>query len=871
MRQEVGTVSPGFEYLIENVAMKIPTVCLIFFFLTSAGVLLGQPAPLSAEQQLEQLKQTFESKLDAIKERDSKFRLSLDKGYLSSLLSLERELKESGKLEPLLPLREERERFTRDQRVDQVTEGAPGHLKRIQEHYLRRLVELDLARSKEIHDLGSAYAQALKRLQESATKRGEIDGAVNVKAVRAELATHAELIAATKHLEEGRAEQERIRQQKEANEEIRAVLKNYRLIYDLDLAKLGRPVRYDVDESTRFVGEFDRIAYWLELQKPGEETKFVCVSMDAFTDEATKIGVPTTGSQAAFQTNLAKLNVLSNVEGIQQGQDLPGGNIEFWPNKYAPFNGANIPGASGEEFDFGDQKGPLENGYGCMQVHNHAAGHTIFAINNWNAGAKADIGIGNSPGQHRDWTLAGNGEQYQSKRLRILVRPTGKPGKPKELGWERSYAAGKTDVNGQFLGGSEIFHIESHKGKLYAATSYWEDENNTYYSNGKRNQWAQVLVKDSKTSPWREDYDTGDDRGVLRPEILQSVTFTKPNPDVNLLFLATYRTDHSKYYVDIMVRNDATGKWIKTTPHSGPKVPDAHDFSVRAMRVYTDRVTREERIFVTVGIQGVLSGVYDPKVPGWIRWDPLHPVKFSERALSMCEANNSLVIGAGDAVWRREDGRSPSYSMVHDLRDLVDNPVQPAIGGIRGMTTIDNPNGPGDSLLFLWSNADAKGYCGSMYRLDHDGRGGYTRHEDVRLASAVQEELGVHPSFILGAYSYVQPVLNPVTRKINHLVGLYVQLPHGKHAYPTWSDKNIYMGGLFAIRDEKGRYTINEVNGRHNGSDTPLTTVRAIEPSPFRNDTDVYFGGHDCAFRRSTNFAWMYKAPLRTVLRLSKD
>ncbi|MBC8347290.1 MAG: hypothetical protein H8E24_01550, partial [Verrucomicrobia bacterium] len=128
---------------------------------------------------------------------------------------------------------------------------------------------------------------------------------------------------------------------------------------------------------------------------------------------------------------------------------------------------------------------------------------------------------------------------------------------------------------------------------------------------------------------------------------------------------------------------------------------------------------------------------------------------------------------------------------------------------------------------------------------------------------------GVYPSFILGSYSYVQPVRNPVTRKINHLVGLYVQLQHGKHSYPTWDKtKKIYMGGLFAIRDDKGRYTINEVNGRHNGSDTPLTTVRAIEPSPFRNDMDVYFGGHDCANIMSTNFAWMYKAPLRTVLRL---
>ena len=38
----------------------------------------------------------------------------------------------------------------------------------------------------------------------------------------------------------------------DANHEVRAVLRNYKLIFDLDLAKLGRSVRYDVDESTNF-------------------------------------------------------------------------------------------------------------------------------------------------------------------------------------------------------------------------------------------------------------------------------------------------------------------------------------------------------------------------------------------------------------------------------------------------------------------------------------------------------------------------------------------------------------------------------------------------------------------------------------------
>jgi sialate O-acetylesterase len=58
-----------------------------------------------------------------------------------------------------------------------------------------------------------------------------------------------------------------------------------------------------------------------------------------------------------------------------------------------------------------------------MQVHNHAAGQTVFAINNWRAGAAADIGIGNSPGDTRDWTFSGSSRAWSSKRLRVFVRP----------------------------------------------------------------------------------------------------------------------------------------------------------------------------------------------------------------------------------------------------------------------------------------------------------------------------------------------------------------------------------------------------------------------------------------------------------------
>jgi len=119
------------------------------------------------------------------------------------------------------------------------------------------------------------------------------------------------------------------------------------------------------------------------------------------------------------------MNVISNVTGIVTGSDLAGGNLEFWPHNYGPPNSGNVPNASGSLWDFGDQWGDPVDGYGSMQVGSTEAKQTIFAINNWKSGANADLGIGNSEGETRDWTFTRNAASYEVKRLRVLVRPKG--------------------------------------------------------------------------------------------------------------------------------------------------------------------------------------------------------------------------------------------------------------------------------------------------------------------------------------------------------------------------------------------------------------------------------------------------------------
>jgi sialate O-acetylesterase len=198
--------------------------------------------------------------------------------------------------------------------------------------------------------------------------------------------------------------------------------KDYQLVYDLDLAKLGPAITYDVDNHSQIHQPFDRIAYFMELQGADGNAQYLYVSTDAFTDALDKIGVPTAKSGAHFHQNVTNMNVYSNVKGIVTRTGLAGGNIEFWSNNYGPANSANVPNASSQVYDFGDEPGGAAEGYGSMQVHNHAAKQTLFAVNHWTEGSRADVGIGNQPTGNPDWTFAGNAGSYQAKRLRVLVR-----------------------------------------------------------------------------------------------------------------------------------------------------------------------------------------------------------------------------------------------------------------------------------------------------------------------------------------------------------------------------------------------------------------------------------------------------------------
>ena len=195
-----------------------------------------------------------------------------------------------------------------------------------------------------------------------------------------------------------------------------------KMLYTLDLKRnipFGSAAQYEVDNSTRLSGKPARVGYLLALTDKADKTSWVFVTLDAFTTELGKLGVPTAPSKAIFQQNVSNLEVASNVEGVKTGK-FPEGNIEFWPNNYATPNAQKVPGASDGNFDFGDQR---DNGgdYGSMQIHNFKEKQTIFAYNHFPVGPSADVGIGNAPQGNPDWTFSGSMTRYKTARLYVLV------------------------------------------------------------------------------------------------------------------------------------------------------------------------------------------------------------------------------------------------------------------------------------------------------------------------------------------------------------------------------------------------------------------------------------------------------------------
>jgi choline-sulfatase len=418
-------------------------------------------------------------------------------------------------------------------------------------------------------------------------------------------------------------------------------------------------------------------------------------------------------------------------------------------------------------------------------------------------------------------------------------------------GWEFSLRAGfSSQPDAKPIHATEILHLVAHKGRLFAGNSYWMDARKA----GKR-QYSQVLSLDGPKAVWKVDLELGAKQ--TRVTALSSLTFTSDgtgkaiSPPVTLLLAGSDGVQQS----NIWTRNDAKDTWVKTTFQQGGQ----YKRSTRAFAMHRDRKTKIQRIFVAAGELGIYSGVYDATQPGKIRWDK--KTEFQQvlvRPMAFAEANGRLYASSGTAIFVRVDGASPRWEKVF----FEGTRQQWAMGGIRGLTPITSPDGNGKSILFS--------HLGRIVRLDP--LKDHKATVELKIPAIVEKHLGRSvKGHILAAYSSMLPVTDPATGRTVHLIGVQSQLVPGgeKAASSTGTFHGFYSGGAYLIREADQTYRVKEVNGRWMPGKPQLLAPRTYLVSPFEGDGEhVYFGGYDANFLPAVDTAWIFRASLKTALRL---
>ncbi|GAB3450545.1 hypothetical protein GCM10027436_46880 [Actinophytocola sediminis] len=192
---------------------------------------------------------------------------------------------------------------------------------------------------------------------------------------------------------------------------------------------LNQDVPYTFDRTAELTSGFDRVGYCLELDGP-DGPQWVWTSMEPFTTDPSRLGVPTKPGQVTRQ-RVDDLDVRTNVAGVTTGQGQTG-YLELWPNQYSTGASAQVANASAQTYDADDNPTASTLGHGSFQLHQIGATRpselqpkTVFALSNFTtAGTKPiGLGIGTNTAGHPDWTFADNAGTYTTRALTVYARP----------------------------------------------------------------------------------------------------------------------------------------------------------------------------------------------------------------------------------------------------------------------------------------------------------------------------------------------------------------------------------------------------------------------------------------------------------------
>jgi len=370
-----------------------------------------------------------------------------------------------------------------------------------------------------------------------------------------------------------------------------------------------------------------------------------------------------------------------------------------------------------------------------------------------------------------------------------------------------------------------------HEGKLYAGLGNWMDV--PYMKDKKSGAWtgAHIIVKESSESPWQLELELGQE--TLRVDAMKSVTFRTDRkgralPSPTSLLVASSVDAHEKG-LWVWVRSPE-GTWEKVRLASSDDMQYCRSFGM-----HTDAVTGIDSIFAGSSFGDIYSGAFDPDVEGNILWNTSPELSPGEgRAMAFTEANNVLYVSVSNGLYMRRDGVDAEWILVYEW----DVPVGTRFEEMRGLTTIQNPNGPGEVIL------GAREQPGFIERIDPHTN--YAVSVELDVGRYFDETWGRSRGHLIAYNDMVPFVLS--SGEVVHLISLQVHHPNRRYDLSH---------AFFLVRRQDGSYTHLAIEDTRVNPPSELRAVRAFVASPF-NPHEFFVGGFDCNMREAHNTAWIF-------------
>lgn len=419
--------------------------------------------------------------------------------------------------------------------------------------------------------------------------------------------------------------------------------------------------------------------------------------------------------------------------------------------------------------------------------------------------------------------------------------------------FSKSFTAGTTDPNGNFMGGTEMRVLANHKGMLFGGVETWMDD-----TTGTCDPFigAQIMRLESPTGNWKLDkhfntffpQNTGRERkrneGITA---LESVIFknnkngvTLTSPDTILIAAARDFTG----ILSVYTRNDNNVIWTETEVGTIPNDTTGstdNDGTIRSFILYRDPVSGIDRIFAGSLPNGIISGAYDATLAGKIEWDTIPELTgFVGRPMAFTVCNGELYCAIAPSIYKRNN-TTGTWTAIFTYPFNV---FPGGSSGLRGLTTVKNPNGAGQSLI-----AALEGTVSKIYRITP---GQNTPVTEIDIDTLMTSAFGFAGQYYVVANSEMTWVTEPITGDSV----LTITIQH----HPA----NIRDDAFYLIRKQVGNtitYSLKKIDNDVFSPLTILNSTRAIVPSPFTNDGNfVYLGGYDADNNISHNTAYVLRA-----------